>query len=119
MFAPSVFCCSLYPHSVFPTGIPDQIAEERRPESGVKKKRYWRFEEGLPYPVIVEELRNEEDKIVLQAYLDRLREEYKPHTEVKVDKETRLVTLGQSSDGRRIIESNNNVLFLMAALDFI
>lgn len=116
MFAPSYFAAKYFAPSYFPPGA--QLAVERaKPPAGVRKKKYWKFEEGLPYPIIIEEILNSEDRIILQSYLDQLRSQ--KVLDSVVGKSTRLVVLRKDSKGRSIIESNNNVLFLMAALDFI
>lgn len=121
MFAASYFAPRYFAPRYFqPSGDAVPVAAERKP-AGVKKAKYWKFEEDLPYPVLVQAMEREEDRLILQAYLDSLRKKHKEEkTEVLHSSAIRLVA-SDTVDGREgwVLESNNRVLILMAAMDLL
>lgn len=114
MFAASYFAPRYFAPRYFPPGA-EVVVLEKRKTAGVKRPKYWKFEEDLPYPILVQEMEREEDRLILQAYLDNLRRKYK---ESKEEKEIRTSTIKLVTNDVRtsgVLESNNLVLILMAA----
>lgn len=118
MFAPSVFTFQVFTPSLFPPAGAAAVPASK-PPGGVKSKRYWRFEEGLNESITVEELYSREDRIVLQAYLDRLREarreESKRQKDKRIAKGIRLV----ASETKTREAKENDFIILATILDLI
>lgn len=118
MFAPGYFAPRYFGPRYFPPGAGAVVVEARKP-AGVKKsnQRYREVTEDLPFPVWVREERTLEEELIIQAYLDSLRDkverlpvhafEYMPADKKGEDRRKR---------GK---EQNDRLVLLMLALPWL
>lgn len=110
MFAPRYFAPRYFAPRYFPVGI--KVAEIQK--GGIKPRRKWRFEEDLPYPITVEELELESDRLILQAYLDSLRKvEVVPPEKVEKPIKISVVDTGYEERKSKRRRMNENMLLVM------